>query len=96
MDVKNSFNHGDLSKEIYMDQPRGFIHKSSLVCRLKSSLCGLKQTLREWYEKMDSYLISHDFFRCKSDCNVYMLSTTNSLMILVLYVNDILITGSFS
>jgi hypothetical protein len=43
---------------------------------------------------MDSYLLSHDFVRCKSDSNVYMLRTTNSVMILVLYVDDLLITGS--
>jgi hypothetical protein len=45
---------------------------------------------------MDSYLLSHDFFRCKSDCNVYMLRTTDALMILVLYVDEILITGSYA
>jgi hypothetical protein len=94
MDVKNDFLHGDISEEIYMEKPQGFIHNSSLVCRLKKSLYGLKQEPRAWYEKMDSYLLSHDFVRCKSDCNVYMLRTTDSLMILVLYVDDILITGS--
>jgi hypothetical protein len=94
MDVKNDFLHNDISEEIYMEQPHGFIHNSSLVCRLKKSLYGLKQTPRAWYEKMDSYLLSHDFVRCKSDCNVYMLRTTDSLMILVLYVDDLLITGS--
>jgi hypothetical protein len=94
MDVKNAFLHGDLSKEIYMEQPYGFIHNSYLVCRLKKSLYGLKKAPRAWYAKMDSYFLSHDFFRCKYDSNVYMLRTTNYVMILVLYVDDLLITGS--
>eukprot|EP00253_Pinus_taeda_P004697 PITA_04697 len=43
MNVKNAFIHGDLSEEIYMQQPHGFIQDSSLVCRLKKSLYGLNQ-----------------------------------------------------
>eukprot|EP00253_Pinus_taeda_P018050 PITA_18050 len=63
MDVKNAFLHGDLSEEIYMEQPHGFIQDSSLVCRLKKSLYGLKQALRAWYAKMDSFLLSQNFER---------------------------------
>jgi hypothetical protein len=77
-----------------MEKPQGFIHNSSLGCKLKKSLYGLKKEPRAWYEKMDSYMILHDFVRCKSDCHVYVLRTTDSLIILVLYVDDILITGS--
>eukprot|EP00253_Pinus_taeda_P015419 PITA_15419 len=94
MDVKNSFLHGDLSEEIYMEQPHGFIQDSSLVCRLKKSPYELKQAPRAWYAKMDSFLLSQNFERCKSDPNVYMLRTYDSLLILVLYVDDLLITGS--
>eukprot|EP00253_Pinus_taeda_P031040 PITA_31040 len=43
---------------------------------------------------MDSFLLSQNFERCKSDLNVYMLRTHDSLLILVLYVDDLLITGS--
>jgi hypothetical protein len=94
IDVKNAFLHNDISDEIYMEQPHGFIKNSSLVCRLKKLLYGLKQAPRAWYENMDSYFLSHDFVRCKSYCNLYMLKTTYSLMISVLYVDDLLITGN--
>eukprot|EP00253_Pinus_taeda_P016548 PITA_16548 len=43
---------------------------------------------------MDSFLLSKNFERCKSDPNVYMLRTHDSLLILVLYVDDLLITGN--
>jgi hypothetical protein len=93
MDVKNAFLHGDLSEEIYMEQPQGFMHDSSLVCRLKKYFYGLKQALKAWYAKMGSYLLSYKFECFKSDPNVYMLRTVDSLLLLVLYLDDLLITG---
>jgi hypothetical protein len=42
---------------------------------------------------MDSYLLSHNFVHYKSDPNVYILRTTDSLLLLVLYFDDLLITG---
>jgi hypothetical protein len=93
MDMKNAFLHGDLSEEIYMEQPQGFMQDSYLVCRLKKSLYGLKQAPRAWYAKMESYLFSQNFVRCKSNPNVYMLRMVDSILLLVLYVNDLLITG---
>ena len=37
MDVKTAFLHGDLDKEIYMEQPEGFVlkGKEDYVCKLK-------------------------------------------------------------
>ena len=69
------------------------MHDSYLVCRLKKSLYVVKKDLRAWYAKMDSYLLSQNFVCCKSDLNVYMLRTTDSLLLLVLYVDDLLIIG---
>jgi hypothetical protein len=93
MDVTNPFLHDDLFEDIYMEQPQGFMQDSSLVCRMKKSLYGLKQASREWYAKMDSYLLSHKFVHCKSNPNVYMLRMTDSVLLLVLYVDDFLIIG---
>eukprot|EP00253_Pinus_taeda_P005946 PITA_05946 len=95
MDVKYTFLHGDLHEEIYMEQPIGFIHTdSSLVCRLKKSLYGLKQAPRAWYAKMDSFLLESGFSRCYSDNTVYTKKVGSSLIILVLYVDDLILTGS--
>eukprot|EP00253_Pinus_taeda_P022760 PITA_22760 len=95
MDVKSTFLHGDLHEEIYMEQPIGFIQiDSSLVCRLKKSLYGLKQAPWAWYSKMDSFLLESGFSRCYSDNTVYTKKVGKSLMILVLYVDDLILTGS--
>eukprot|EP00253_Pinus_taeda_P021981 PITA_21981 len=93
MDVKSAFLHGDLHEEIYMERPIGFIQTdSSLVCRLKKSLYGLKQAPRVWYAKMDNFLLESGFSRCHSDNTVYTKKVGNSLIILVLYVDDLILT----
>eukprot|EP00253_Pinus_taeda_P025939 PITA_25939 len=95
MDVKSAFLHGDLHEEIYMEQPIGFIQTdSSLVCRLKKSLYGLKQAPRAWYAKMDNFLLESGFSRCHSENTVYTKKVGKSLIILVLYVDDLILTGS--
>ena len=94
MDVKCAFLNGDLTKDIYMLQPQGFATNPYLVCRLNKSLYGLKQAPRAWYANIDSFLLSLNFVRCKSDPNVYLKLIHGSLMIIVLYVYDLLITGS--
>eukprot|EP00253_Pinus_taeda_P028441 PITA_28441 len=95
MDVKSAFLHGDLHEEIYMEQPTGFIQiDSSLVCQLKKSLYGLKQAPRAWYAKMDSFLLENNFSRCHSDNVVYTKKVGKSLIILFLYVDDHILTGS--
>jgi hypothetical protein len=95
MDVKSTFLHGDLKEEIYMEQPPGYVHNdSSLVSRLKKSLYGLKHVPRAWYAKMDSFLIATSFSRCHSDPNVYTKKVGSHLIILVLYVDDLILTDS--
>ena len=46
LDAKTSFLHGDLEEEIYMQQHKGFEEKGkeNLVCKLRKSLYGLKQS----------------------------------------------------
>ncbi|GKA78969.1 putative RNA-directed DNA polymerase [Tanacetum coccineum] len=63
MDVKTAFLHGDLDKEIYMEQPEGFQvkGKEGYVCRLQKSLYGLKQAPRQWYKKFESVIGKNPF-----------------------------------
>jgi hypothetical protein len=53
MDMKKTFFNSELKKEIYMEQPQGFMHQGGehLVCKLHKSLYGLKQSPRAWNQK---------------------------------------------
>jgi hypothetical protein len=95
MDAKSTFLLGDLHEEIYMEQPPDFIQDdSSLVCCLKKYLYGLKQAPHVWYAKMDRFLLAIVIYRCNYDNNVYTKRVNGHLIILVIYVDDLILTGS--
>jgi hypothetical protein len=96
MDVKTTFLHGDMEEEIYMKQPEGFVvkGKKELVCKLKKSLYGLKQSPRMWYQKFDTYMLGLGFTRSKEDHYVYFKLIGDHLIYLVLYVDDMLLIGN--
>ncbi|MCO5560568.1 hypothetical protein L7F22_014183 [Adiantum nelumboides] len=96
MDVKSAFLNGDLQEEVYVEQPPGFeeVKHKSHVCLLKKALYGLKQAPRAWYQKMDTFLLSIDFKRTHVDSNFYVLRHDGNICILVLYVDDLILTGS--
>jgi hypothetical protein len=97
MNFKSILLHRDLQEEIYMEQPLGYVHNdSSLVCRLKKSLYGLKQAPLTCYAKMDNFLINTGFSRFHYNPNVYTKKVGSHLIILVLYVDDLILTGSDS
>lgn len=60
MDVVTAFLNGTLKETIFMKQPPGFAipGKEHLVCKLRKSIYGLKQSPRAWYEEVDSFLRS--------------------------------------
>ena len=96
MDVKSAFLNGELQEEVYMTQPPGFKVAGSepKVCRLQKAIYGLKQAPRAWYIKIDQYLVNQGFQRSPSDSNLYIKHSGNDILFLVVYVDDLIITGN--
>ncbi|KAL7608574.1 hypothetical protein Lser_V15G11391 [Lactuca serriola] len=94
MDVKNVFLHGDLTKEVYMKPPPGVTHPHDHVCRLKKALYGLKQAPRAWFEKFSTIIQSLGFTASNYDSGLFTKTTTSGTILLILYVDDMIITGS--
>ncbi|RVX16767.1 Retrovirus-related Pol polyprotein from transposon RE1 [Vitis vinifera] len=95
MDVKNAFLHGDLKECIYMKPPRGlFSSPTSHVCKLRRFLYGLKQAPRAWFEKFHTTLLQFSFR--KYDTSLFLRKSDMGIVVLLVYVDDIVITGSDS
>eukprot|EP00253_Pinus_taeda_P004175 PITA_04175 len=85
-----------LIEEVYIEQPERFEthEKKSHVCRLKKALYGLKQAPRAWYGRIDGYLQKMGFVKSDVDPNLYYLVVESEPLILVLYVDDLFLTGA--
>jgi hypothetical protein len=69
---------------------------SSAVCKLKRSLYGLKQASRAWFEKFRSTLIHFSFVQSQYNSSLILCKTPTSLVLLLVYVDDTVITGTDS
>ena len=74
MDVFTAFLYGELEEEIFMRQSPGFDEKTrdGLVCKLKKSLYGLKQSPRQWYKLLDKFLRDKGYRRSDVDPCIYI------------------------
>lgn len=95
MDVRSAYLNGDLDEEIYMKQPTGYVEegKEGYVCKLKKGLYGLKQAGRLWHKKIDTVLKSMGFAALPADNCVYVYRRENTIVLLSLYVDDLLISS---
>eukprot|EP00253_Pinus_taeda_P007023 PITA_07023 len=96
MDVKSAFLNGVLNEEVYIEQPLGYERKGQehKVCRLKKALYGLKQAPRAWYSRIDFYLLENEFDKCEGEPTIYIKEKDGKILIVVLYVDDVIFTGS--
>jgi len=96
MDVKTAFLNGNLSEDVYMTQPKGFVDQQNArkVCRLRKSIYGLKQATRSWNLRFDEVVKSFGFSQNKEEAYVYKKASGSALVFLILYVDDILLIGN--
>ncbi|XP_050217411.1 uncharacterized mitochondrial protein AtMg00810-like [Mercurialis annua] len=94
MDVTNAFLHGDLKEQVYIKLPFGMSTPShNIICKLNRSLYVLKQAPRVWFEKFRSTLLGFSFTQSQYDSSLFLQRTSKGITILLVYVDDILLTG---
>jgi hypothetical protein len=94
MDVKTTFLNV-IIEEVYIGKPQGFEvnGRYSQVCRLNKAVYGMKKAPRAWYSRIDTYLQQISFEKNEVDPNLYYIVVGDDPLILVLYVDDLFITG---
>ncbi|XP_073943412.1 uncharacterized protein [Choristoneura fumiferana] len=90
LDVKTAFLNGNLSEEIYMSQPEGFIRQGNehKVYKLKKAVYGLKQASRAWYDKVKEVLLADNFTQSKHESCIFSRRVGKHTIIIALYVDD--------
>jgi len=95
VDVKTVFLNGIIKEEVYIEKPKGFetFDRDSHVFRLKRALYGLKQAPSAWYTLIDSYFTELGFTKSEADANLYQIVVEGKILIIVLYVDDLILTS---
>ena len=73
MDVKTAFLNGNLTEDVYMIQPEGFVDPANAdkVCKLQKSIYGLKQASRSWNIRFDEVVKSFGFIKSEQESCLY-------------------------
>jgi hypothetical protein len=81
---------------VYVQQPLGFVVPGSegMVLRLHKALYGLWQAPRARNAKLDDTMASLGFQRSSSEHGIYTRSRGGGRLIVGMYVDDIIITGT--
>jgi hypothetical protein len=95
MDVKSAFLNGNLKEDVYVLQPPGFSDPKAprKVLKLRKALYGLKQAPRAWNARLDEELCKLGFRRSAEEHVVYRRGSGNSLLLVGVYVDDLIICG---
>ncbi|CAM8877175.1 unnamed protein product [Rhodiola kirilowii] len=99
LDVDNAFLHGVLEEEVYIKLPPGFYDsekRSVKVFHLHKSIYGLRQASRQWFSRFSDALTSYGFVQSATDPSLFILRKADSFTILLVYVDDVVITGTSS
>ncbi|KAJ9554025.1 hypothetical protein OSB04_018070 [Centaurea solstitialis] len=96
LDVNNAFLNGNLNELVFMEQPPGFLDASrpDHVCRLNKALYGLKQAPRAWFLRLSNFLVANGFVCSRADTSLFVFKRDSCILYLLVYVDDLIITGS--
>jgi Reverse transcriptase (RNA-dependent DNA polymerase) len=95
MDIKLAFLNGVLEKEVYVEQPPGYMkaRKENKVLKLRKTLYELKQAPQAWNTRINTYLKDNKFIQCPYEHALYVKKEKGKLLFVALYVDDLVFMG---
>ena len=77
-----------------MKMPEGIPNPYNKVCKLQKSLLGLKQASKQWHSKLADFLKNQRYSQSKNDYSLFLKTSEQHMTMVVVYVDDIFLTGS--
>jgi reverse transcriptase-like protein len=94
-DVKKAFIHGEIEEEVYMHAPSRFSNEFAQGegCRLRRALYVLKQSPRAWFGRFTTAMKKFCYKESNSDHTLFLKKVNDEMTYLIIYVDDMVITG---
>ena len=88
LDIETAFLYGELSEEIFLEQPEGFkiSGQENKVYRLKRAIYGLKQSARTWNLKVSSVLRSLGYKECQNENCLFVYKRENVVVMVAIFM----------
>jgi hypothetical protein len=96
LDVQTAFLHSLLHECVNLTQPQGFAIAGNehLVCLLVRTLYGLYQSFHMWYSQIETHMLGLGMLKSTTYPNLYFKLTGTTIILLILYVDDLLLIGN--
>jgi hypothetical protein len=93
MDVKTTFLNGNLTEDVYMTQPEGFVDPkhAGKIYKLQKGIYGPRQASRSWNLRFDEVVKGFGFIKNLEEPYVYKKVSGSVVVFIVLYIDDILL-----
>lgn len=96
-DIQTAYLNGDLSHEVFMKQPKGFVEgNNNEVCKLVKNLYGLKQGAKEWNTKFNSIMNINGYIQSTNDLCLFKKKIKNDYIYISNHVDDIVVASTNS
>lgn len=98
MDVRTAFLNNSINETVYMEIPLGVDcsneFRQNNVCKLSKALYGLKISPQKWNQHFTALVKKIGLIPCEHDPCLFKLRQNETVVYLLLYVNDMLIASN--